>query len=440
MRILYVSPFPPARDGIGTYTEAIIGELRANGHEACVIAARSESHGNPDVVAVLPTGRTELVTLRDLAVAWNPDVIHVQFAVAAFGTRTRSLLQWLKLIRSTGIPVVITMHEVTRDIERLRKPGRLIYRAFAARCDHIIVHTRDALTGCVNALGVPVDRLSVIPHPTATPPPEVTTGKQLRDHFGLDDDTVLLAFGFIHIDKGLPDLVSALSIVRNNNPALLHNVRIVVAGAVRRRNSVFRLFELQDHMHLRHARRLSRRIGVAQYILFTGYVPSNDVAGWFRTSSAVVLPYRRTEQSGVAALANAFDVPVLASAVGGLRDLYETSKWTYLPRDPNALAQVLVNFLSRTDDSHSDFIAAQPVNDLAAVITSTVDVYHSTLGILNHRLWRSPCSSSNMRCPIESQLIWAQYASPAADMAASTPASATARSASAPLRPSTVPS
>ena len=49
MRILYVSPFPPARDGIGTYTEAIIKELRANGHEACVIAARSESLGNPDV-------------------------------------------------------------------------------------------------------------------------------------------------------------------------------------------------------------------------------------------------------------------------------------------------------------------------------------------------------------------------------------------------------
>ena len=355
MRILYVSPFPPARDGIGTYTETIIRQLRAIGHEACVIAARSESQANPDVLAVLPTGRAELATLRDLAVAWNPDVIHVQFAVAAFGTRTRSLLQWLRLMRSTGIPVVITMHEVTRDIERLRTAGSLIYRAFAARCDHIIVHTRDALAGCVNTLGVPLDRLSVIPHPTATPPAEVTTGKQLRDRFGLDDDTVLLAFGFVHIDKGLPDLVSALRIVRSNNPALLHNVRVVVAGAVRQRSGVFRLFELQDHMHLRHTRRLSRRIGVAQYILFTGYVPTNDIAGWFRTSSAVVLPYRRTEQSGVAALANAFEVPALTSAVGGLRDLYNTSKWTFPPRDPNSLAQVLADFLSCTNDSPSDF-------------------------------------------------------------------------------------
>lgn len=439
MRILYVSPFPPARDGIGTYTEAIIGELRADGHEACVIAARSESQDNPDVLAVLPTGRAELATLRDLAVAWNPDVIHVQFAVAAFGSRTRSLLQWLKLIRSTGIPVVITMHEVTRDIERLRKPGCLIYRAFAAHCDHIIVHTRDALTECVNAVGVPQHRLSAIPHPTANLPTEVTTGRELRDRFGLDDYTVLLAFGFIHVDKGLPDLISALRIVRDNNPALLHGVRVVVAGAVRRRNGVFRLFEFQDHMHLRHARRLARRIGVAQYILFTGYVPSNDVAGWFRTSSAIVLPYRRTEQSGVAALANAFDVPALASAVGGLRDLYETSEWTYPPRDPNALAQVLANFLSRTDDSPSNFAAAQPVNDLATVVAATIDVYHSQpAGILNHPLWCRRRTSSNMRCPIGSHLISAQYASPAIDMVVSTSASATARYASAPLRPSTV--
>ena len=84
---------------------------------------------------------------------WRPNRVHVQFAVAAFGTRTLALLQWLRLMRSTGIPVVITLHEVTRDIERLRYAGRLIYHALAARCDHMIVHTRGALTKCVNAVG-----------------------------------------------------------------------------------------------------------------------------------------------------------------------------------------------------------------------------------------------------------------------------------------------
>ena len=41
MRILFVSPFPPARDGIGTYTQAMIEALRATGHEARVVVPRA---------------------------------------------------------------------------------------------------------------------------------------------------------------------------------------------------------------------------------------------------------------------------------------------------------------------------------------------------------------------------------------------------------------
>jgi glycosyltransferase involved in cell wall biosynthesis len=134
-------------------------------------------------------------------------------------------------------------------------------------------------------------------------------------------------------------------------------------------------------MHLQRVRRLSRWSGVDQHLVLTGYVPTNDIAAWFRTSTAVVLPYRRTEQSGVAALANAFAVPVLASTVGGLRDLYGTSQWTFPPRDPNALAQVLAGFLSRGDGSPSTLVAPESGNDLAAVLAATVDVYHTALSI-----------------------------------------------------------
>lgn len=381
MRILYVSPFPPARDGIGTYTETIIHKLRADGHEARVIAARAESRANPDVLSVLPAKRAGLAALRDIVVAWQPDCIHVQFAVAAFGTRTPVLLLWLRLMRSTGIPVILTMHEVTRDISRLRSAGRLIYRAFAACCDHTIVHTQVALAKCVDVVRIPINRVSVIPHPTADPPREVVTSKELRERFNLGDDVVLLVFGFIHPDKGLPDLVSALRVLRGKNPALLDGVRVVVAGAVRQRNGIFRLFEFQDRIHLMRVRQLSRWSGIDQHLLFTGYVPATEVAGWFRAAAATILPYRRTEQSGVAALANAFAVPVLASTVGGLHDLYHDSEWTFPPRDPSTIAQTIAGFLSRADDSRSAASLPQPANDIATVLAATVDVYRTTLGI-----------------------------------------------------------
>ena len=377
MRVLYVSPFPPIRDGIGTYTKLILEALREQGLQARVIVPREESLGGPDALALLRPGRRELAALRDAAVAWKPDCIHVQFAVAAFGTRTPALIRWLRLMRPTGIPVVITMHEVTRDIGLLGSAGKALYRALATKCDRIIVHTQSAFDACVADMHVPPASISVIPHPTATPPVEVVTGEELRNRFGLGTATLLLAFGFIHVDKGLPDVVAALRLIRDSGSPSLDSVKLVIAGTVRRRSGVFRLFELRDQIHLRRTLSLARRSGVDRNIVLAGYVPETEIAGWFRAATAVVLPYRRTEQSGVAALANAFERPVLASMVGGLTELYGKSPWTFPPADPEKLARVLADFLALPASEQVPTGEQSSSTDLNVVLAATVDVYHS---------------------------------------------------------------
>jgi glycosyltransferase involved in cell wall biosynthesis len=377
MRILYVSPFPPIRDGIGTYTKLILDALRKQGHEARVIVPREESLGSSDALALLRPGRKELTALQAAAVAWKPDCIHVQFAVAAFGARTPALIRWLGLMRATGIPVVITMHEVTRDIGLLGSFGKALYRAIASKCDHVIVHTQSAFDTCITDIRVPSANLTVIPHPTATPPVEVVSGDELRGRFGLGGADILLAFGFIHVDKGLPDIVRALRLIREAGSPSLESVKLVVAGTVRRRNGVFRVFELRDQIHLRRTLRMARRGSVDRNIVLAGYVPETEIAGWFRAAAAVVLPYRRTEQSGVAALANAFGRPVLASQVGGLRELYGQSPWTFPPANPEKLARVLADFLARPASERVPAGAQSPSADLDAVLAATVEVYQS---------------------------------------------------------------
>ena len=217
------------------------------------------------------------------------------------------------------------MHEVTRDIGLLRSAGKKLYRILATQCDHFIVHTQAALTECVRNIHVSSARVSVIPHPTAAPPVEAISGSELRDRFGLGDCDLLLAFGFIHVDKGLSDLVRALCLLRDSGFPGLDSIKLIVAGTVRRRSGIFRIFEFRDQIHLQRTLGTARRGGVDKNICLTGYVPETEIAGWFRAAMAAVLPYRRTEQSGVAALANAFGLPVLASTVGGLRELYGNS-------------------------------------------------------------------------------------------------------------------
>jgi glycosyltransferase involved in cell wall biosynthesis len=370
MRILFISPFPPARDGIGMYTQSLMASLRARGHETRVLVPRAYPGQLGDVLGVL--GSADPGAVR----SWSPDVIHVQFAVAAFGTRTRTLHSWLRLLRADiQVPVIATMHEVTRDTAALHGPGRALYRKLAAQCDHVIVHTRSAFAAITGQVGVPEARVTMIPHPEARPPRLVSSSAQLRGHFGLGNAELLLAFGFVHVDKGLDDLVRALRMIRRPGTPSLDDVRLVIAGTVRPRQGLFRLFELRDRLHLARVMRMARRYGLEDAIVHTGYVPEGDVAGWFQAAAAVVLPYRRTEQSGVAGLANAFGVPVLASTAGGLGEQYAASPWTFPPRAPAELAAVLSRFLATPPDERASTSGGTPAADMDSVITATLGVY-----------------------------------------------------------------
>ena len=380
MKILLVSPFPPAKDGIGAYTRSLLMALRSAGADARVVLPRPQPDAGQDVIGALSGVRSGLEHLSEAVRAWGPDIIHVQFAVAAYGTRTSSLLAWLDHACSAmGIPVIVTMHEVTRDTAALRNPGRALYRSLVARSDQVIVHTNAARSILTEQLDVPADKVSVIPYTAASPPPAVSTQADLRARFGLGDAKLLISFGFIHVDKGLDDLMRCLRIVRSSDSTLLENVRVVIAGTVRPRRGLFRVFELRDWLHLWRVLLMARRAHVRNLIVVTGYVPDADVAGWFEAAAAIVLPYKRTEQSGVAALANAAGAPVLASTAGGLGEQYEGSDWLFPPRSPEEFAKVLARFLSSPDSERVGVTAGSPRSGLRSVLETTLGLYQSAI-------------------------------------------------------------
>ncbi|WP_194293185.1 glycosyltransferase [Actinomadura macrotermitis] len=372
-----MSPYPPARDGIGTYTETLGGALRAAGHEVAVVAARAEPGAPPEVLGALGPGGAG-PALRAAVAEFKPDVVHAQFAVPAFGTRTPALARWLGELARAPVPVVTTLHEASRDTALLRGPGRALYRRIAAHSDRLVVHTRGALETVTGPLGVPAGRVQVIPHFSTPPPAAATTAAELRDRFGLGADRLLLAFGFVHVDKGLDDLVRALSVLRRDDPAVPAGLRVVVAGTVRPRSGPFKYFELRDRAHLARVRRLAARGGVADRLAFTGFVPDGDIAAWFEAAEAVVLPYRKAEQSGVANLARAYGVPVIATTAGGLAELFAGSPWTAPPRSPAELAAVIRRFLAKKGDiSAYSWSVDDQGTGLDEVAAATADVYRA---------------------------------------------------------------
>lgn len=373
-RILMVSPFPPARDGIADYTADLVAEMRRRGEQVQVVTAGNAAARVPGVLIGLPP-RGRFGKSRRLVRSWAPDVVHVQFAVAAFGTRTLSLLKWLRSVDDGSFAKAVTMHEVTRDLASLAAVGRAVYRRLARWADVVIVHT-EAAARSLEGLGIEPGKIRRIPHPRLPVPVSTCSAADLRARYRLRNCRILLAFGFLHVDKGLTDLVLALHHLRTTHPEVTSDVRVVIAGGVRRRRRAFRLLEARDHWHALSLRRLMRRLWLNDRVVMTGYVPAGEVAGWFGAAEAVVLPYRRVEQSGVAARAASMGTPLLCSTVGGLAEHPEDVAGQFPPRQPQAMAEVLLRFLTGSELGRPVPRQRRPTDrGMTAVLDATLAAY-----------------------------------------------------------------
>lgn len=356
-------------------------ELAGQGHTVAVISARTSPTPRPEVLGSLPTaaqGRPD--ALISTARAFAPDVVHVQFAVAAYGARIPSLLRLLDGVRAAGLPVVITMHEVTRDTESLRGAGRALYRQLARRADRVIVHTERARIALADEIAPELPPPAVIGHPQVELPAGGVDAALLRRRFRLGDAQVLLAFGFIDVDKGLGDLVTAAGQLQRRDQ--LNGVRIVIAGDVRRRFGAFRIFELRDRLHLRSVKRRVSKFGLTDRVLFVGFVPEDEVRAWFEAAALAVLPYRRSEQSGVGSLAAAAGTPLLTSNVGDLPAISAVEPFP--AADAEALADRLSQFLSEGPSRPARVATG---GDLPEIAADTAALYRELIdGLTRPRL------------------------------------------------------
>lgn len=257
----------------------------------------------------------------------RPQIAHLHYFLLAPAD-----LWFLIGLRRYGVKIVLTAHDVIPFNAAVHT--RLLLRALYGRVDGFIVHTEHSRRELLAGFPVPPSRVRVIPHGHYLPyrPEEMPTREEARARLGLPIDApVLLFFGQIKRVKGLDTLLRALPKLAEAHPDAL----LVVAGQVWK-DTWDRYAELIDALGLGH-----------RVIARVEHIPDEDVPFYFRAADVVVLPYRRVYQSGVLLMAYSFSKPVVASAVGGLKETIRDGETGYLVRseDPDALARALGEIL-----------------------------------------------------------------------------------------------
>jgi glycosyltransferase involved in cell wall biosynthesis len=257
----------------------------------------------------------------------RPDVTAVHF---------QEWTPWLaaplfRRLRRMGKKVFYTVHNVVPHRYPARVPKALMHRWIRQGCrqtDGLFVHSEglaDELTRFLGRGHVPP--ISVVPHgvwsvpDAANLPPLPALPQRLRDK-------KLLFFGTIRRNKGLDLLLRAA--------LRLPGYRITIAGLPLERG-YFRTEVLPLIERVRSA-------GV-HVELIDRFVSDDEAAELFRTHGALVLPYtpQFAAQSGVVFMALAYELPVIASEVGGLRDLFNEYRigTTFNEFTPCALARAV---------------------------------------------------------------------------------------------------
>ena len=228
---------------------------------------------------------------------------------------------------------VVTIHDLQyRALPELLSPlsraGTAVMLRLAARgADRVIVESHAAAQEIVAGLGVPRERIDVIPGgagttPAGAPPPQ----GELRARHGLGSRAVVLCPASNLPHKNLPSLIAALALL---DPAV--RPLLVLCGRA------------TDGGGLRAA---AQAAGVAEDVRGLGSVSARELEGLYALAAAVVLP-TRYEGFGLPVLeAMVRGVPVACSDLPVLREVAGPAAIYFDPLVPAEIAAALGRLLA----------------------------------------------------------------------------------------------
>jgi glycosyltransferase involved in cell wall biosynthesis len=252
----------------------------------------------------------------------NPDVVIFKYWLPFFGPCFGTICRIIKWRRTTR---VITICD--NVIPHEHRPGDRLFTWYAfGSVDAFIVQSDTVEHDLMTVVKNP--RYRKVAHPVYENFGASIPKSEARARLGLKGERIILFFGYIRRYKGLHTLIDSMKIVNESV-----DVKLLAVG-----ECYEDVTEYRNHIAKNQLKEIVQ--------LLSDYVPNEKVAEYFCAADAVILPYHSATQSGIAQIAYNFDKPVIATSVGGLKEVVIDGKSGLIvsPNDGKALADAILTF------------------------------------------------------------------------------------------------
>ena len=242
----------------------------------------------------------------------RPDVIHFDWETSYYYRKSLLLtltgllffmLQILLARYAFGVKLVWTPHNIQPHDLPYQPLHRFIRRFFASRMHWIRLFSELSLPKAMEELQQKKEKFCIQPEGSyADYYPK--TGSQrgtLRDQLGIPEGKkVLLYLGLIKPYKGILELIQAFEKLPSNDTSLL------ICG---------------KNMNTAYYQKLQDAAGKNPFIFIReGFIPMEQLPDYYELASAVILPFKKIENSGSVIMAMGFKKAILAPQLGILKE------------------------------------------------------------------------------------------------------------------------
>ena len=320
MRIaLMTNNYKPVLGGVPISIERLAGGLKALGHEVTIFAPTYNEQQQEENVFRYATCMKRFVGGIVLPNPFDAriekefqehtyDIIHVHHPMLIGRTAVR-------MSRKYGIPLVFTYHTryeqyarcYTKGILRLERVMPLYLRTFFQNCSVVFAPTEGMGQYLTQECRLDPEKVGILPTGIEQANFNVSqeTAAEIRRLYGAEHMPLLLTVSRMASEKNVSFLLESLARVK----------------ALYRKP--FRMLMIGDGPDKKSLEERSRMLGLQEDIVFTGTIPNERIAAYFKAADGFLFA-SKTETQGIVVLeAFAGATPVIAVKASGVEDLVD---------------------------------------------------------------------------------------------------------------------